>query len=1010
MSQELLYTSAPRGLKPGSRGFSTVLSTQGMAAPLATALEGLSGYRPIYPAGDDHANRNPVVYSHLKLQAAGRISNVLSRIADFGLDYSQRANKLAHHVVLDKTELLPGGPASLLSMRDFMREEWAGEPKVVALKPVKREGRLASGPCRAWEELTGDAGWAGVLAESFLRDPERLVLLLFAPGQDILPLFVEALALLPAERRWDVTFSTYFTGLAPGTTCVWRALVHDSKEAHESLRFVNALRLDLTSGSLGRATGDALVEAARTGVRPHDAKPRTAPPIGPVEEEFVELEAAQVEFASDEQQAADIRFAGIPQRPPQLAPGRNSLPTTAASQPRSGRRLADVIEAESRRPRSRRWLWLTLSAVVLLIATSFGVGIATGRIDLAKLLPKPTLPPKALADRSDPNPADDTTKQTKSPSPDGSEESKTKAPSVVEIASPVFKSIAAVSVPENTLSVITVMAVGAEKLTYKIIGGVDAGKFEMTAGGVLTFKTAPDFEGPLDEGADNTYNLTVEADDGNGGTTKQSMVVTVLPVNDADPVFTSSSEAKVAEGQLAVMTIKAMDADRPVQKLMYKISGGSDGAQFAITADGVLTFVIAPNFGVPTDDGKNNVYNLQVTADDGDDRSAIQDIAVTVTQVKPIPSPPLPTDIDTAITLIPPAGFAMEPPMLLVPEWLKSAIYTTKKNSPPISLEIKNKGNTVADVVSATITVTSNPNEQHPPTTVKLRVKDLELTKQLGWCAVAINSKQPGVAKTHVIFGQFPINIPAKQRVLKHDAPTDWPLPLSVHSEYSHRPKLLVDSLEIEIGEKSYVFQRIGNEPTQKTELACQELLSDVTRLTLGKMEPLTASVEVGLFNNIPSIQVSLDKTKKAALLTKVREKLGDQLVNLRQNYKESLPSLVSGFEALSVSDTATASPKQFEDVAMRIKTDIEAAEKITGEASKANVKNLKNAQAEFVLLHEAVKWHRAWVGYLDKSKIVAARISFEVKSLQGDDRLTVYIVDFDDPKKGKAKTEGAMP
>ncbi|MCX7410000.1 MAG: hypothetical protein NTZ32_18130 [Planctomycetales bacterium] len=402
MSQELLYTSAPRGLKPGSRGFCTVLSTQGMAAPLATALEGLSGYRPIYPAGDDHANRNPVVYSHLKLQAAGRTSNVLSRIADFGLDYSQRANKLAHHVVLDKTELLPGGPASLLSMRDFMREEWAGDPKVVALKPVKREGRLAGGPCRAWEELTGDAGWAGVLAESFLRDPERLVFLLFAPGQDILPLFIEALSLLPAERRWDVTFSTYFTGLTPGTTCVWRALVHDSKEAHESLRFVNALRLDLTSGSLGLATGDTLVEAARTGVRPHDAKPRTAPPIGPVEEEFVELEAAQVEFASDEQQAANIRFASIPQRPPQLAPGRNSLPTTAAPQPRSGRRLADVIEAESRRPRSRRWLWISLTAVVLIITASFGIAIGTGRVQVGNLIPRPAQRAQALNGKTTP--------------------------------------------------------------------------------------------------------------------------------------------------------------------------------------------------------------------------------------------------------------------------------------------------------------------------------------------------------------------------------------------------------------------------------------------------------------------------------------------------------------------------------------------------------------------------------------------------------------------------------
>ena len=292
MSQELLYTSAPRGLKPGSRGFCTVLSTQGMPAPLATALEGLSGYRLISTAGDKGANRNPIVYSHLILPAGGRILNVLSRIAEFGLDYSQRANKLAHHVVLDKTELLPGGPANLLSTPDFMREQWQGEPKVVAFKPVKREGRLPSGPCRAWEERTGDAGWAGVLAESFLRDPERLVFLMFAPGQEILPLFAEALSLLPVERRWNVTFSTYFTGLVPGTTCVWRAMVYDSKEAHESLRFVQALRVDLTSGSLGPARGGTLVEAARTGVRPHDAKPRTAPPIGPAEEESVELEDA----------------------------------------------------------------------------------------------------------------------------------------------------------------------------------------------------------------------------------------------------------------------------------------------------------------------------------------------------------------------------------------------------------------------------------------------------------------------------------------------------------------------------------------------------------------------------------------------------------------------------------------------------------------------------------------------------------------------------------------------
>jgi len=269
MGQELLYTSAPRGLKPGSRGFCTVLSTRGMPAPLATAVEALSGYRPVFLANNNYASLNPIVYSHLKLQATGRSWHVLSRIADYGLDYSQRANKLAHHVILDNlSEQLPGGPANLLSMSGFMRTEWSGDPKVVDLKPIRLEPEVASGICRHWEQMTGDAGWAGVLAESFLNDPERLVILLFKPGQQVLPLFAEAIALLPPEERWNVTFSTYFTGLVTGTTCQWRAILHDSKEANESLRFVTAIRIDLTQSTISRAAGGDLVTAARTGDGP----------------------------------------------------------------------------------------------------------------------------------------------------------------------------------------------------------------------------------------------------------------------------------------------------------------------------------------------------------------------------------------------------------------------------------------------------------------------------------------------------------------------------------------------------------------------------------------------------------------------------------------------------------------------------------------------------------------------------------------------------------------------
>ena len=61
MSQELHYTSVPRGLKPGSRGFCTVGMTPHMPGPLVDRLEALSGYQPFFPPHDPSAALNPVV-------------------------------------------------------------------------------------------------------------------------------------------------------------------------------------------------------------------------------------------------------------------------------------------------------------------------------------------------------------------------------------------------------------------------------------------------------------------------------------------------------------------------------------------------------------------------------------------------------------------------------------------------------------------------------------------------------------------------------------------------------------------------------------------------------------------------------------------------------------------------------------------------------------------------------------------------------------------------------------
>jgi hypothetical protein len=264
MSQELHYTSVPRGLKPGSRGFCTVGQTPHMSVALADRLEALSGYQPVFPPHDPSAPLNPIVFSHLRLTIAGKTMSVLSRIGPAGLDYTGRPNKYAHHVVLDASERPEGGPAWLLSQPGFLQSAWEGDPREIPAGRVPPHGDHQPGAARAWQALTGDGGWAGVLAKAFLADPRRTAFLVFRPGMDVLSLFVEALALLPAARRWDVDFSTYFTPLPQGVNCAWRAVLEGSAEAKNARRLPNVLVLDLCQ-VMARAQGGALVHLGRTG-------------------------------------------------------------------------------------------------------------------------------------------------------------------------------------------------------------------------------------------------------------------------------------------------------------------------------------------------------------------------------------------------------------------------------------------------------------------------------------------------------------------------------------------------------------------------------------------------------------------------------------------------------------------------------------------------------------------------------------------------------------------------
>jgi hypothetical protein len=244
-----------------------VLATPGMSKTLVEQLESLSGYTHVYPAHIPEAKLNPVNFSHLILTTGGRQYHVLSRIGDAGLDYSQRSNKLAHHVALETNELVPPGPAWVLSQRNFMESTFHGEPTIIQAGRKPPAGDTPATVCSHWEQLTGDAGWAGVLAETALQKRAQQAVIVFRPGMDLLPLFVEALNLLPPHRRWEVSFSTYFTRLPSGLVCQWRCVLEGTAECKAAMRLPQALIIDLC-GPLGKASAGPLTEAARTGKRP----------------------------------------------------------------------------------------------------------------------------------------------------------------------------------------------------------------------------------------------------------------------------------------------------------------------------------------------------------------------------------------------------------------------------------------------------------------------------------------------------------------------------------------------------------------------------------------------------------------------------------------------------------------------------------------------------------------------------------------------------------------------
>jgi len=162
---------------------------------------------------------------------------------------------------------------------------------------------------------------------------------------------------------------------------------------------------------------------------------------------------------------------------------------------------------------------------------------------------------------------------------------------------------ASVSVSENSTEVTSVTGAdpnAGTTLIYLIVGGADYNKFQIDElTGILTFVNAPNFEAPIDIGANNVYEVVVRVSDGAltdtqtfAVTVTNQTVETVIGIN-GDDTFVASNDIEAFNGLLGSDTID------------YRAASGAISASLAISSK---------NTGAATGDTYVSIENLTGTS------------------------------------------------------------------------------------------------------------------------------------------------------------------------------------------------------------------------------------------------------------------------------------------------------------------------------------------------------------------------------------------------------------
>lgn len=190
---------------------------------------------------------------------------------------------------------------------------------------------------------------------------------------------------------------------------------------------------------------------------------------------------------------------------------------------------------------------------------------------------------------------------------------------------PSITSAAELSVVENTTGTVYTATADVE-VTFSLETSQDEGLFTLN-GNAISFTNAPDFENPLDTDANNIYLLTITATN-NENTSSLDIAITVTDiVSEVDITITSGSEVSIAENTTGVIYTTTADNDAT-----FNLGNSKDEALFSLTG-AALSFINAPDFETPLDSNGDNIYSLEIIAQDASGNLDLLELLVTVTNV-----------------------------------------------------------------------------------------------------------------------------------------------------------------------------------------------------------------------------------------------------------------------------------------------------------------------------------------------------------------------------------------